>query len=270
MKLYLEKRGCDFSADDETARQESDLENYRLFLEFIDKEGRRVCGDVGRGYVRESRWNERQQKREWNKIISHNGLYVHWQYENYKGCFGYPGADGGQSQGRYRKADVLALVNRFSAVQYDAVEIVDALPPAAHEYPESALALERAYLAADHAALVDSLEQKVRQNFISWQRASDWNFKSFTPEEYKRLTLTAFRQMVEQYGVVTVEIKAAETRLKPGCLVAHHMTKHFFEEQGVIDPYADESFLAELEALSPYYVGRYLSTVTPEEFAASV
>ena len=268
MKLYLEKRGCDFTAADESARQESDLENYRLFLEFIDKEGRRVCGDVGRGYVRESRWNEKQQKREWNKVVSHNGLYAHWQYENYKGCWGYPGTD--NLQGRYKKADVLALVNRFSAVQYDAVEIVDELPPAAHEYPESVIDLERAYLAADHAALVDSLEQKIRQNFITWQNASDLTFRGFTPEEYKRLTLTAFRLMVEEYGVVTVDIKAQETRLKPGCLVAHHMTKHFFEEQGIVDPYADDSFLAELEALSPYYVGRYMPTVTPEEFAAAV
>lgn len=258
MKLYLEKRGCDFSADDETARRESDLENYRLFLEFIDTEGRRVCGDVGRGDIREK-----------GKTISRNGLYAHWQYENYKGCFGYPSVYEGV-QGRYKKANVLALVNRYSAVQYDAVEIVDELPPAAHDYPENVLALERAYLASDHAALVEVLEQKIRADFITWQNASDFSFKGFTPDEYKRVTLTAFRLMVEKYGVVTVDIRDARSRLKPGCLIAHHMTKHFFEEQLVIDPYADESFLQELEALSPYYVGRYLRTVTPEEFAAAI
>lgn len=268
MKLYLEKRGCDFPETDEEARRESDLENYRLFLEFIDKEGRRVCGDVGRGYVRESRWNEKQQKREWNKVVSHNGLYAHWQYESYKGCYGYPGTD--NLQGRYTKADVLALVNRFSAVQYDAVEIVKELPPAAHEYPESVLALERAYLAADHAALAEVVEKKIRMNFITWQNSSDISFRDFTPEEYKRLTLLAFQMMVADYGVVTVDIKATETRLKPGAWTAHRMTKHFFEEQGIVDPYADESFLRELEALSPYYVGRYLPTVTPEAFAATV
>lgn len=258
MKLYLEKRGCDFSADDETARRESDLENYRLFLEFIDTEGRRVCGDVGRGDIREK-----------GKTISRNGLYAHWQYENYKGCFGYPSVYEGV-QGSYKKANVLALVNRYSAVQYDAVEIVDELPPAAHDYPENVLALERAYLAADHAALVEVLEQKIRADFITWQNASDFSFKGFTPDEYKRVTLTAFRLMVEKYGVVTVDIQDARSRLKPGRWIAHHMTKHFFEEQGVIDPYADESFLQELEALSPYYVGRYLRTVTPEEFAAAI
>lgn len=258
MTLYLEKRGCDFSADDETARKESDLENYRLFLEFIDKEGRRVCGDVGRGCIREN-----------HKIVSHNGLYAHWQYENYKGCFGYPSVYEGV-QGRYKKANVLALVNRYSAVQYDTVEIVDELPPAAHEYPENVLALERAYLAADHAALVDVVEQKIRLDFMTWCHASDMTFKGFTPEEYKRVTLLAFQQMAEKYGVVTVDIKDQVARLKPGCFVAHHMAKHFFEEQGLVDPYADESFLQELEALSPYYVGRYLPEITPEEFAARI
>ena len=57
----------------------------------------------------------------------------------------------------------------------------------------------------------------------------------------------------------------AETRLKPGSFVAHHMTKHFFEEQDVVDLYADKSFLSELKALSPYYVGRYLETHTVDK-----
>lgn len=51
MKLYLQKRGCDFREDDERTK-ESDLENYRLFLEFIAKDGRRICGDITRGDVR--------------------------------------------------------------------------------------------------------------------------------------------------------------------------------------------------------------------------
>lgn len=150
------------------------------------------------------------------------------------------------------------------------MEIVDELPPAAHEYPENVLALERAYLAADHAALVEVVEQKIRLDFMTWCHASDLTFKGFTPEEYKRVTLLAFQQMAEKYGVVTVDIKDQVARLKPGCFVVHHMAKHFFEEQGVVDPYADESFLQELEALSPYYVGRYLPEITPEEFAARI
>jgi len=109
------------------------------------------------------------------------------------------------------------------------------------------------------SALVEAAEQKIRLDYMTWYRASDLTFKGFTPEEYKRVTLLAFQQMVEEYGVVTVDIKDQKTHLWPGCIVAHFMTKHFFEEQDLVDPYADESFLHELEALSPYYVGRYLS-----------
>lgn len=92
-------------------------------------------------------------------------------------------------------------------------------------------------------------------------RASDYTFHDLTPDEYKRLTLLAFQQMVEEYGIVEVRAKDAESRLKPGALIAHHMTKHFFEEQGVVDPYADKAFLRELLKLSPYYVGRYVENV---------
>lgn len=240
MILYLEKRGCDFQPDGK-----SDLGNFRLFLEFIDKEGRRVCGDVSRGYV----WSK-------GKVVGDGALYARWQYENYKGAFAYPLPGG--CAGQYTKADVLSLVNQYSAVKYDAAEIVEKLPAAARQYPESVSALNRAYLAADHAALFQSLEQKIRRNFADWMRASDYTFHDLTPDEYKRLTLLAFQRMADQYGVVEVRAKDAESRLKPGALIAHHMTKHFFEEQGVIDPYADKSFLRELLKLSPYYVGRYV------------
>lgn len=240
MILYLEKRGCDFQPDGE-----SDLGNFRLFLEFIDKEGRRVCGDVVRGYV----WSK-------GKVVADGALYAHWQYENYKGTFAYPLPGG--CAGQYTKADVLSLVNRYSVVKYDAAEIVEKLPAAARQYPESVAALNRAYLAADHAALFQSIEQKIRQNFADWMQASDYAFHGLTPDEYKRLTLLAFQLMTERYGVVEAGAKDAEIRLDCGSLAAHHMTKHFFEEQGVVDPYADKAFLRELLKLSPYYVGRYV------------
>lgn len=127
MILYLEKRGCDFQPDGK-----SDLGHFRLFLEFIDKEGRRVCGDVVRGYV----WSK-------GKVVGDCALYAHWQYENYKGAFAYPLP--GSCAGQYTKADVLSLVNRYSAVKYDAAEIVEKLPagrapvPGKRRGPESGL-----------------------------------------------------------------------------------------------------------------------------------
>lgn len=62
MKLYLEKRGCDFWELDESVR-ESDLGNYRLFMEFIDREGKRVCGDVSCGPVRKECWNKHKTQK---------------------------------------------------------------------------------------------------------------------------------------------------------------------------------------------------------------
>ena len=263
MKLYLEKRGCNFSEKDENACRESDLGNYRLFLEFIAKDGRRICGDITRGDVRKPITNNRG--RTDYKTVSTNGLYAHLQYENHTGCYAY--VIDVDFTPYFTQADALKLVNAASAVQYDAVEIVDRLPPAAHEYPESALALERAYKAADHAALYAETEQKVRDNYMHWTRGLEWSFKSLTADEYKRLTLLAFELAAKQYGKIDRE---PENKLTPGALVAHHMAKHFFEEQHILDPYTDDLFLSRLEALSPYYVGRYLSTVTPEEFAAAV
>lgn len=84
MKLYLEKRGCDFSEDDKDARQKSDLENHRLFLEFIDRDGKRICGDVSRGIVRSGDWRNGKPV-----IVSTNGLYTDFQYENHTGCYCY-------------------------------------------------------------------------------------------------------------------------------------------------------------------------------------
>ena len=88
-----------------------------------------------------------------------------------------------------------------------------------------------------------------------------------TPDEYKRMTLLAFDLMVEEYGVFETK---PENLVTPGAFMAHHMSKHFFEEQQIIDPYADSAFLAELLKRSPYYIGRYIRTVTPEEFAAAI
>lgn len=255
MKLYLEKRGCDFLSDAE--RQQSDLGNYRLFLEFIDKEGRRICGDVTRGDIRETRKNGKIS------VVSSNGLYTDFQYESHKGCFCYHAEIG--CAGEYTKETVLGLVNSLSASAYDEIEIVDRLPEAAHEYPESVLELERAYLAGEHAAMVRETEQHICDNYICWYNGLQWSFSKMTPQEYKECTLLAFRLMADEHGIVSEKPE----KLTPGAWVAHRMSKKLFEEQTFIDPYADESFLEELKKYSPYYVGRYCHEMTLDEFAAA-
>lgn len=146
------------------------------------------------------------------------------------------------------------------------MEIVDNLPEAAHEYPENVIELERVYLASEHAAMVEETKQKIRDSFIAWCNGLQWNFYKMTPTEYKECTLLAFRLMADKYGVLSERPE----QVTPASLVAHRMSKRFFEEQDIIDPYADEAFLFELEKYSPYYVGRYLPEMTLEEFASRI
>ena len=252
MKLYLEKRGCDFSSDVE--RQQSDLGNYRLFLEFIDKEGKRICGDVTRGDIRETRKNGKVV------TVSSNGLYTDFQYESHSGCFAYHSDIG--CAGEYSKKTVLNLVNGFSAVAYDEIEIVNRLPEAAHEYPENALELERAYLAGEHAAMVQETEQHIRDNYIHWYNGLQWSFSKMTPQEYKKCTLLAFQLMADRHGIIFEKPEKATS----GAWVSHTMCKHFFEKQKFVDPHADEAFLEELKKYAPYYVGQYLREISLAEF----
>lgn len=254
MKLYLEKRGCDFMEED--ARQESDLENYRLFLEFIDPDGKRICGDVMRGAILSS-----DRKHGKPITISQNGLYTDFQYESHSGCYCYHPKIG--CAGEFTKANVLKLVNSLSAVTYDSVEIVDRLPGAAHEYPECVLELERAYLASEHAAMVEEAEQTIRDNYTRWHSGLQWRFHHMAPDEYRRCTLIAFQAATEKYGVV----EAKQEKTTEAGWVAFRLCKHFFEEQDFVDPYEDDAFLLELEKCCPYHVRRYLPQMSPQEFA---
>ncbi len=247
MKLYLEKRGLDFMEDE---GMESDLQNYRLFLEFIARNGRRICGDITRGSIRQP-YTTRNGGTDW-KTVSLNGLYMHLQYENHTGCYGYS-IDAGFTP-HYTSTDVLKLINAASAVQYDSIEIVDNLPDAAHEYPESALALERAYLAADHAQMVKEVMQCIRENCNSWIRGLHRDFQDMTADEYKQMTLLAFETAARRYGVID---RKPEKEISCVAIAWRNLTKHLFEEQNYIDPYADPEFLSAVKALAPYYVGYY-------------
>lgn len=255
MKLYLEKRGCDFM---EGEAAESDLQNYRLFLEFIAKDGRRICGDITRGPVRQP-FTTRSGGTDW-KVVSNNGLYMHLQYENHTGCYGY-NIDAGFTP-HYTSADALKVINAASAVQFDSIEIVDSLPAAAHEYTENALTLERAYLTADHAKMVEEVAQCIRENCHSWERGLHRDFREMTADEYKQMTLLAFETAARQYGVIDQE---PEKKISCAAFAWHHLTKHLFEEQSYIDPYADPEFLNAIKSFAPYYAGRYTESMTMDD-----
>lgn len=249
MKLYLEKRGCDFRADD-AAKTISDLGNYRLYLEFIDREGKRVRGDVQRGCVRDGK-----------RVTCEDGLYTHLCYESHSGCFGYRIPMQDSERLRYTKADVLRLVNSVSAVGYEDVEIVDELPAAAHEYPEAALALERGYLAREHAALYAEAAEIIRGSYIAWCGRLDWSLRQMSADEYKRLALLAFE------GLRDHRASLPQSR-GIGMLAAREMAHYLFEVQQVINLADDPAFIRDVYALCPDGVSAYIRDVTPEELAA--
>ena len=195
MKLYLERRGCNFTAD--YPDTQSDMTNFRLFMEFIDRDGKRVCGDVGRCDVREFYTTRASNTK--CRILSPDGLHFDLQYECYStryhdhGTFGY--VFDVPQDARYTQADTLRVVNSFSAVQYEAVEIVDELPPEAHDYPPFALELEQQYLARQRAAEVADTREWLADGCMHWLNepgnyAADWA-RHLTPDDVYNLTRDA-------------------------------------------------------------------------------
>jgi len=116
--LYLRKRGCDFYPDDPESKQ-SDLGNHRLFLEYSNKNGQYIVGDVSCA--------NRLITNKSGKIVPGDsiGLFTDLQQELDNGTYSYfiPG----YSEGAYNftKADLLRLINSDSLVQYDRVEIME-------------------------------------------------------------------------------------------------------------------------------------------------
>lgn len=248
--LYLEKRGCDFFEDDKRVRGVSDMQNYRLFLTFVDREGVRVSGDL-------SRYDRRTEK---GKVIVPNAMHADFCYEDRRGCWGYHVNTDGYL---YTQADALKLINGVSAVQYDAVEIVDRLPDAAKAFPEEAEALAAAREAQEHAQMARECLESARDNWVWFCRMGDWRAKKLTPDEYKQVCLAALENVRDKYGIVT---RGSGFHV-PGILAAREVTKHIFEEQEIFDPLKDRDFINAALPICPYHVAQYLDAFTLEQFA---
>jgi len=246
MKLYLEKRGCDFFHGE---GKQSDLEDYRLFLEYINKKGQRICGDVSRGVVRGT------NKRGKMVVISENGLYEDFQVEDHKGCWRYytSGRYCG-SMGDYTKKTVLELVNGDSAVQYDEVVLVGRLPAEAFDYPAEVLELEKKYLEAEHKALFNEVLEAISENPHKFYNGGQYVFSKLSAEEYKECALVAFRGAKDK--VETLD-QSAEAVAKYKNWKFSRLCKHFFMDQQFVNPLADTEFIEKLRAVAPVQVGRY-------------
>lgn len=114
--LLLERRGCNYFPNDEIATR-SDVGNYRVFVEFTDKNGVKVCGDLGRCYA----YDTTEKK---PRITSDITLYSDFQFEDERGAWRYnPAVD--PKAYTYNIADILDFINAISAEHYDAIKWIE-------------------------------------------------------------------------------------------------------------------------------------------------
>ena len=260
MLLYLKKMGADFHRSDKTAAG-SDLENYRLRLEFIDRAGRRISGDVSlNGSSRYA-----------------GSIAPDFDRADHKGTWLYNGCELGDLYAvarttPYTKSGVLQLINRFSAVEYAAVEIVDRLPDAAKDYPEEVLQLNRDYEERDRLSLRDELHAAIREDPLNWARLERREINRLTREEFKALTLEAAAGAIEHF-------KAAGYWDDPEPLARWRMIRVYFgnffdngystdlyADACTINPLHDVHFMAQLAAIDPAFAYP-AKEYTPQEFA---
>lgn len=114
--LILRKRGCDFWPDD-AKTVASNLQNYRLYLQYCNREGRYIVGDISMA--------KRTQDKRAKDVSALYGLSTHFQREEESGTFGYNVPGYAHLAYDYTQADVLRLINSDSIVQYDRIEITD-------------------------------------------------------------------------------------------------------------------------------------------------
>ena len=84
--LFLEKRGCDFWNDDEIMNI-SDVGNYRVCGQIVDKYGRNLFVEFGRCDKR--RFTNKRTGAPLKKYVveHHHKLHIDTQYDNFDGSF---------------------------------------------------------------------------------------------------------------------------------------------------------------------------------------
>lgn len=120
MVLQVVKMGCDFSPKYNPEEYAfSDLQNHRLRMRFVDKDGLRIYGDV-------SCWKQPINKQR-NFIAIHPDFSKHGTFEYchsiQHGTFSYR-TDIDTRRIPYRITGLLALINSLSKEEYDSVEFV--------------------------------------------------------------------------------------------------------------------------------------------------
>lgn len=128
--LYLQKRGCDFSPNDERVRS-SDVGNYR-----VNSTGFTVRGKNGRYYaievIRADKWNYRRTHKVTGRPLKHTkkelvsncaAVLTAACYQDSNGCWNdlEVWRETDKVTRPYTLQGILDLVNSFAAIHYDRI-----------------------------------------------------------------------------------------------------------------------------------------------------
>lgn len=112
--LHSVRRGCMFLGED---KGKSDVGNYRIFVEFTDKNGVEVCGDLSKG-------NRYDYSKKSCPIVTDVALHTDLQYEDFRGCWQYKPAVDPRAY-TYNIADILSFINAIANEHYDAIKWIE-------------------------------------------------------------------------------------------------------------------------------------------------
>lgn len=116
--LFLRRMGCEYRKDDSITAF-SDVGNHRVRVQFVDKNGVEILGDLSHGH----KWDTSKKNPVMTSFVS---LITDLQYEDEKGTWRYHPAVSSDNY-TYNVADILAFINSISAEHYDAVKWVETI-----------------------------------------------------------------------------------------------------------------------------------------------
>lgn len=116
--LFLRRMGCEYRKNDSITAF-SDVGNHRVRVQFVDKYGVEVLGDLSHSY----KWDTSKKKPVMTSFVS---LLADLQYEDEKGTWRYYPAVRSDNY-TYNVSDILAFINSISAEHYDAVKWVETI-----------------------------------------------------------------------------------------------------------------------------------------------
>lgn len=128
MKLVAKRYGME-----KELNANSNIDNHRIRIEFVDKSGRKVYGDLGHGAkYRFTSKSGKELKRP--RVVHDDRLYLDLEYENDDGCFRYNGCEIvnlydwiDTNDIMYNSEDILRTINLVSDVKYTELEVIDCI-----------------------------------------------------------------------------------------------------------------------------------------------